>query len=485
MNRGMAKSHALFFRTEKKMAPRSDKARSLTKKHIARLERERRQTRMIVIVAAVVIAIVLGLIAYSLLNESVFQPLQTVARVDKDKITTGQFQERVRLQRQQIIGQYIQYYQFGQMFGMDFSSQLQQIELQLSETGAESLGQSVIDAMVNEILVRKEAEKLGITVSEEEIQKRIETAFGYYPDGEPTATVTPTEVTMPEISAEQAAIVTITPTASTVPTESLTGTPTETTTPTLTLTPDLTTTATATIEQTATPSPTATLPPTATALPTQTATPGPTDTPEPTPTPLTKEGFDESYTQSMDAFAKLGISEKDYRELVIADLLNTRMFEHITGDMKPFEEQVWARHILVEDEATANTVRERLLKGKDFAALAKELSKDTGNSETGGDLGWFAKGAMVAPFEEAAFSQKTGEIGKPVQTDFGWHIIQVIGHEDRPLTADQFEQAKQTAFNAWVEELRAKAEEDGLIEIFDIWKERVPLDPDLATALSQ
>jgi peptidyl-prolyl cis-trans isomerase D len=160
------------------------------------------------------------------------------------------------------------------------------------------------------------------------------------------------------------------------------------------------------------------------------------------------------------------------------------MFDYVTKDMKPVEEQVWARHILVADEATAKTVRERLLKGEDFAALAKELSTDTSNNQTGGDLGWFAKGAMVAPFEAAAFSQKVGEIGKPIQTDNGWHIIQVIGHEDRPLTADQFDQAKQTAFSKWTDELRAKAEADGLITIFDYWKQRVPLDPTLQDALN-
>ena len=186
----------------------------------------------------------------------------------------------------------------------------------------------------------------------------------------------------------------------------------------------------------------------------------------------------------MEMFSGLGLTEADYRDLVKFDLLRSKIFDYVTADIKPFDEQVWARHILVADEATANSVRERLLKGEDFAAIASELSTDTSNKDKGGDLGWFGKGTMVPPFEEAAFSQKVGEIGKPVQTDFGWHIIQVIGHEDRPLTADQFDQAKQNAFSKWLEDLRAKAEADGLIEIFDYWKERVPLDPTLQDALN-
>ncbi len=474
------------------MPSRSNKnPKVLTKKHIARLERERRQTRIIVWTAAAVVAIVLGLIAYSLLNEKFIQPRQAVARIGEEKITTGQFQARVRLQRDQTINQYLQYYQFGQMFGMDFSSQLQQLEYQLSELGAQSLGQNVLDSMINEILLRNEAAKLGITASEEEIDKRIQEVFDYYPDGTPVPSVTPTEVVIPGISAEQAAIVTITPT----PTLELTPSGTETSTPLPTATVDPNATATATIDPsftaTATLEPTATLAPSntptasMTSTPTQTATPAPTNTPEPTATPFTREAYDETFKTGMASFAEVGISESDYRKLIELDILRTKIMEYLTKDMKPSQEQVWARHILVGDEETANQVRERLLDGEDFAVLARELSQDTSNSETGGDLGWFAKGAMVAPFEEAAFSQKIGEIGKPVKTDFGWHIIQVIGHEDRPLTAEEFAQTKQTVFDNWLIDLRAKADEAGLVEIFDIWMDRVPLDPDLATALGQ
>jgi parvulin-like peptidyl-prolyl isomerase len=186
----------------------------------------------------------------------------------------------------------------------------------------------------------------------------------------------------------------------------------------------------------------------------------------------------------MESFAKVGITEADYRKLIELDILRTRLMEQITGDIKPFDEQVWARHILLADEATANIVYDRLMNGEDFAVVAAEVSTDTSNKDAGGDLGWFGKGMMVLPFEEATFSQKVGEIGKPVQTDFGWHIIQVIGHEDRPLTAEQFDQAKQTAFDTWLADLRAKADEEGLVEIFDIWTQRVPMEPTLEEAMS-
>jgi len=80
---------------------------------------------------------------------------------------------------------------------------------------------------------------------------------------------------------------------------------------------------------------------------------------------------------------------------------------------------------------------------------------------------------MVAEFEEAALSQKIGEIGKPVKSEFGYHIIQVIAREERPLDANQYEQKKQKIFTDWL----TAAREAATINTFDVWKERVPLEP--------
>jgi peptidyl-prolyl cis-trans isomerase C len=100
-------------------------------------------------------------------------------------------------------------------------------------------------------------------------------------------------------------------------------------------------------------------------------------------------------------------------------------------------ESAHARHILIAkaagDDGKANTekknkaeaLRKQLIDGADFAELAKQNS-DCPSKQNGGDLGVFAKGQMVKPFENAAFSQKIKEIGPVVETDFGYHIIQVL-----------------------------------------------------------
>ena len=92
------------------------------------------------------------------------------------------------------------------------------------------------------------------------------------------------------------------------------------------------------------------------------------------------------------------------------------------------EEQRRASHILVKTKEEADKLSAELRKAPGrFAELAKKHSQDPGSAEKGGDLGLFGRGMMVPAFEEAAFRQKEGEIGNPVQSDFGWHVIRITG----------------------------------------------------------
>src|SRR3989454_9639408 len=108
--------------------------------------------------------------------------------------------------------------------------------------------------------------------------------------------------------------------------------------------------------------------------------------------------------------------------------------KQITG-----EQEVRARHILVETEDEAKAVKAELDKGADFAELAKKKSKDPGASD-GGDLGFFTKEQMVPEFSTVAFALEPGKISDPVKSQFGWHIIKV--EEKRSRQAPGFDQVK-------------------------------------------
>ena len=103
------------------------------------------------------------------------------------------------------------------------------------------------------------------------------------------------------------------------------------------------------------------------------------------------------------------------------------------------EQEVHARHILVETEDEAKAIEDELKKGADFAELAKKKSKDPGASD-GGDLGFFTKDQMVPEFSNVAFSLEPGKISDPVKSQFGWHIIKV--EEKRSRKAPDFDQVK-------------------------------------------
>ena len=99
-----------------------------------------------------------------------------------------------------------------------------------------------------------------------------------------------------------------------------------------------------------------------------------------------------------------------------------KAYDDVAKAQKP-EPEVHARHILVENEADAKKVLQRLKDGEDFAKVAGEVSKDPGSK--GGDLGWFTKDRMVPEFADAAFKLEPGQLSEPVKSQFGWHIIQV------------------------------------------------------------
>jgi len=429
--------------------PREHKPVIHTKKHIARLERERRQTHFILAGFIGILVIVVGLLVYGYVDLNYLQARRPVAKVGDVAIPVNEWQARVRMERQRLISQVQMYQQYQEYLGVDLSAQQQQLMSQLS--AVTPIGQTVLDDMIDEELIRQEAAARGISASAQEVEEAIQASLRYYPAGTPTPSVTPTSVASPTLSADTLALITITPT------------PTEFVPPTVspTSTPDLLTSATATSSE----------PPSATAGPSP--MPLPTSTALPTSTPITQQGYEEAYRDSVKQLTAEGLTEAQLRQLYEVDILRKRLMDEVTADVPHTQEQVWARHILVPDEAIANVVRARLEKGEDFAKVAAEVSTDTSNKDTGGDLGWFGKGAMVPEFETVAFSLKVGEISQPVKTQFGYHIIQVLAHGDVALGTDAYESARQSAFDAWLSEARTRY---GVVT-YDIWRGLVPSEP--------
>ncbi|MCS6907012.1 MAG: peptidyl-prolyl cis-trans isomerase [Anaerolineales bacterium] len=178
----------------------------------------------------------------------------------------------------------------------------------------------------------------------------------------------------------------------------------------------------------------------------------------------------------LKSYEAIQVSEEDIRRIVRNQLLSQKMEEVVLAELgvAPEQEMIWARHILVEDEAKAQEVLAKLKAGEDWTKLAAEYSTDTSNKDSGGDLGWFYRGVMVPEFENAAFALKEiGEVSQPIKTQFGFHVIQLLGRETRRLSEVEWERYREEQFQKWLSELRATAK----IEIDESWPNRVPSIP--------
>lgn len=202
-----------------------------------------------------------------------------------------------------------------------------------------------------------------------------------------------------------------------------------------------------------------------------------------------KEEMGDSFDQFLEQNNQ---TEESYKKVIRLNLLQEKALtdgvevtdEEIQQQYERQGTELNARHILVADQETADKVKAELEAGGDFAALAEEYSTDPGSAANGGNLDWFGAGAMVPEFEEAAYALEVDEISEPVQSQHGFHIIQVTEKrqvEDQAPLEDQEEQIRS-------ELAMAKADQAALVpKIAEMLKEaNVEIkDEDLKGALDE
>ncbi len=421
-----------------------------TQKHLVGKAREQAMTQVLTIGTGIILGLVIILVGWGIFREKVVDPGLTVAVIEGKEITGEEFQTRVRVNRQQTVNQYLQYYQNYLMFSSDVGFQqqfLNQMSLLQFQLDPVQMGLATINQLVDDELIILEAQKLGLDVSEEEIDREVEAIFAYYPDGTPTPEPSNTPFATSTLSAAQLAIVSVTPTPTQIPTSDA-----------------------ATAEPTAAPTEDTAVEPTEAVEETEAK-------PQPTATVYTQELFEADFAEYLDNQAStLGFDETALRQLIRVNLYRNKLFEYMTVDFDTTAEQVWARHILVEDEESAQALLDQLAEGADWAALAAEDSLDTSNATSGGNLGWFLFDQMVESFAAAAFELEIGEISEPVESSFGWHIIQVLGHENRPVDSATLDQEKNAFFSDYVDGLRSQYDWE-IVE--NVWSGITPNEPEI------
>ncbi len=154
-----------------------------------------------------------------------------------------------------------------------------------------------------------------------------------------------------------------------------------------------------------------------------------------------KEAYDATASQFGDNFAQAldenGLTEQGFKDSLRIQLLQEKALkdkaikeEDVKKHYEQMKTELNGRHILVADEKTAKEAIEKIKGGASFADVAKEYSTDTSSAEKGGELGWFSVGMMVDEFNDAAYALEVNTLSEPVQSSFGYHVIEITDKRD-------------------------------------------------------
>ncbi|MDQ4099351.1 MAG: peptidylprolyl isomerase [Chloroflexota bacterium] len=396
------------------------------RRRISRREREARQRRRIILGMAITAVAIVVILITGLVLENFVKPRAVLAEVGGEEITRREYWQYSAVQ---LYTQARQYEQFAATAQGDQQAQMlsfaASLDAQRREVwGSTDVNDQIMQQMIDDQIYLQGAEEMGLPITEQEVDAFILNQWAA-PDS-PLITPTPEPTLIPQ-RAEWA-----------------------------------TQTAEAGLPQPpATPAST----PGATPLVSPQATTNPSPT-SGTPTPDLSEAraqATENYEDFAEAvFEDANMSREDYERLwVRGQVARQKVTDALHSQVGQTAEQVNAAHILVGTQELANQLYEQVTSGANFAEVARVSSTDTATSPNGGDLGWFTRSEMVPEFAEVAFSTQPGQISRPVQTQFGWHIIKVNAHEqDRAVTDAQLNTLRTEAVDSWLAEQRSQLEID-------------------------
>lgn len=418
-------------------------------RHERDLKRQKRLKLAVGITAAAVLAILLSFGIY----DYVVKPRQVLATVQGTKIRREDYW---KYRSYVLYNQAAQYQQYASLVQdpsqqQQYLAMAQQAQTELQDIwGSKSVDDQTLQQMIDDQVYVQSLDDLGITITDDDV--KLWTANQFAPQGAPLIppTVTPTFVPQrAEWATQTAEALIVSPTAE--PSTPVAGSPQAS--------PVGETTAGMAASPVASPAASAAASPIGSPAASPIASPAASPTAAVSPTPNQEQaqqtaqaGF-KSYADTV--FSETHMSRSDYYRLIAKpQLARERVRDVLTADIGQTADQVHAEHILVATEELANQIYQDVTTGgQNFEDVAKAKSTDTSTAPNGGDLGWFTRGVMVAPFEDAAFNTPPGQIHAPVQTQFGWHIIKVLAAESgRAMTDDQISQLQTSTVNKWLDQ---------------------------------
>lgn len=374
-------------------------SRKMTRKERSRAQREARINRWLVTGAVVVGVLVVGLLIFGYVSETL-RGREPVAVVNDVPIRTSDWEMRVRVQRAQMQNQLASYQNQYQQIDpqnpesayllQELNQQIQTLQLQLSPEFSDYLEREILDQMIREELFRQEARRRDITVSPVEIDVTIERSFGY------------------DREAASSSIL------------SGAGSDLLPSTGPLTATQSLT------------------------------STTGITQT-------MTEEEFEESYELYRNyVLIPNGMGVDDFRDMIEASLIEQKVQQAIAEEAPETADQVHIRYIATASLEQANELLQRLEQGEMWETIVAQIEAEQGGESYATEMEWRTKRYLEEQFSpelaDAAFESPLNEYVGPIEAQNGrYYILEVLGHETRPLEDFMLNYAQSAAIQSWIE----------------------------------